>query len=91
MGHAKFGRLPLKIVSRRWVQRVTRITIGVGTVATLVSVDQTDGLGHAAAGDWKVVGLVGVIFVMLSLPPQSYDLYMRLRSRGSYHRYERRE
>ena len=63
------------VVGRR-ARVATRITLGLATVAILLSVDHMDiATGHSRA--WGVVGTIGLGLAILSLPSQTYDLYLR--------------
>lgn len=63
------------VVGSRWGRLVTRLTLGVGII--LVS----EGAHHhgATSSVWELGAAVGFGLIVLSLPVQGYDLYLRYR------------
>jgi hypothetical protein len=59
------------------IRHVTRIALGIGTMAVLISV-HVDEVSPRSARIWDMVGWVGIAMITLSLPGQLYVLYLRL-------------
>ena len=62
-----------RVVRSPLFQLVTRITLGLGTMATLVSIN----VGRSTTA-WDVIGLTGLVMIVVSLPVQFYVLYVTL-------------
>jgi hypothetical protein len=60
----------IAIGTNRWTRFVTRLTLGLGIL--LVS-----GSSHHSTTVWEVGGAIGFGLIVLSLPIQGYDLYLR--------------
>lgn len=69
----------LSMISNRRVIRITRITLVIATWLTLGSVIVLSDMGHSSAV-WTILGAGGFIAAVVSLPPQSYAMFMRLKS-----------
>jgi hypothetical protein len=70
-------------VGSRIVRIVTRLTVGLGMVALVLSEGHRSG---SYTTEWAVVRWVGFTFVVLSLPLVIYDTYLRYRRRRSKER-----
>lgn len=67
------------VLGSRATLAVTRVTLGLGMVALVLSERHT---GPSYTSAWGIAGWVGYAVVVLSLPSVVYDIYLRyLRSR----------
>lgn len=78
MLYAIYQRM-LQISEKRWLQRITRVTIGVGTMLVLGSVIASDHKSHTGM-TWEILGLIGIAIIAVSLPSQTCVLYVRVAS-----------
>jgi hypothetical protein len=69
-------RLTAATLSSRATRAVTRVALGLGIVALVLSERHT-GISYRSV--WGIVGWVGFALVVLSLPLQIYHVYLHYR------------
>jgi predicted Na+-dependent transporter len=78
----------LDVLANRTAQRVARIIGAIAVPVIGVSLLISDSGGHPAP-IWEVLGIVGVLLLVPSLPFQIYYWYARLGSSSRRHRESR--
>lgn len=71
-----------RILANRTVQIVTKITGTLSVMMMGVGLMISDS-GHRPSKLWEILGFAGVTLAVLSIPPQTYYWYMRLRPSAS--------